>query len=165
MPPASELCFSVDRELTAVYPDFAERATEAAAAWGWSLRLADDCPSQFGIAELATNPDGSVPMGVHRPALVDGERRPAMWSDGASQILLNAEAVGTGKIQDETAEECFAQGGDGHVVLLARVLIHELGHALGLGESDAYEAMLRKSGYCVAIMPSEAELAAVSLSD
>ena len=162
MPSVSELCFSVAPELVEAYPDFIARATESVARWGWTLRVSDDCLSHFGVRELPANENGTQPIAVHRPLGLasDGSWHTAAWRDGASNIWFSAEAIGSGRLQDESAKDCMAAGGGESVTLLSRVLTHELGHVLGLGESDRHEAMLRRSGYCVDIVPNADEIAA-----
>ncbi len=153
-----ELCFRVDPALEVAYPTIRAAATEALARWGWELRFDDACDSALSIGAMRQNPDGAVPSAVHRPLV----ERDGAWltaaQGGASEIVLgNASALST-----ETPDECNARwsAGGAPAQLLSRVLTHEFGHVLGLGEDhgDQEAAMFWVTLYCLDLVPTAEEI-------
>lgn len=165
--PDGALCFRVDSpELFAVY-DFEAAAKSAAAEWGRELILDDRCGSVFALDDLSVVGDGLHQVAVHRPwRSPEGVTAPA-GRGGHSMILLDREAVMSGRLVDMPAAACDAEwvaGGEPRP-LLSRALTHELGHALGVPDSDSQGgAMFWFGGMCLHIAPSDAEKSATVAS-
>jgi hypothetical protein len=153
-PQPAELCFRVDAELEARFPAIRTIATEAAGRWGWTMRFAFECESRFGIG-----PTGAA-SAVHHPLVQDGDRWLTAAQGGASEIIVSDSAP----LTEAGPDECVANWVDGTPMpaVLLRVITHELGHMLGLGEErENYDAaMFWSAMYCRDALPTEAELAA-----
>jgi hypothetical protein len=110
---------------------------------------------------MAANANGTTPAAKHRPSVWTGTEWLRMSDGGASEIVLSTVALAG--IADEPEADCsarWAAGGEPRR-LLSRVLTHELGHALGLGESDTQtDAMFWFAGSCKFIAPTAAEIEA-----
>lgn len=146
--PSDALCYRIDDPLLTEAFDFERAATDAAAAWGKRIIIDDRCPARFGAADYPRNEDGTQPLATH----------------GMGDIVFHRPAILDGRIANMTESECNAEWDATGVAhrLLSRILTHELGHALGLDESEEQtDAMFWFSGSCLYIPPSERELAAV----
>jgi hypothetical protein len=165
--PDGALCFRVDSpELRQVY-DFDAAATRAAAEWGRELVIDPRCESAFVLDDMATQGDELHSIAVHRPwRSPEGVVSPAGLG-GRSLILFDRESVLSGYLVDMPMSTCDAEweaGGEPRP-LLSRVLTHELGHALGLRDSESQGgAMFWFGGVCLHIEPSETERSATVAS-
>lgn len=160
--PASELCFSVDAELEAKYPNARALAVEAAARWGLQLGFCADAVSRLELADI---PNGTHPAARHRPLMMaDGVARSAT-EGGASLITIDPDAA----LTELSAEDCSATWVEGQTMpaLLVRVLTHEFGHMLGLDDetTDYDAAMFFSTRLCTDLWPTDAELNAAHAVD
>lgn len=162
--PDGALCFRNDSPLLdQAFGDFEAVAKVAAAAWDREIVIDDRCKSAFGVEDLVGG-NGLHEAAVERTWVTsDGVEMPAGVDGGASLILFDTEMVLDGHIANLTVEDCESEwdaNGTAHPLLL-RLLVHEMGHALGLGESEEQsDAMWWFGGSCLYIAPNAAEVAA-----
>lgn len=163
-PISADVWFALDPALEAKYPAARELTSEAFERWGWRVGFDPTSPNRLRLGALSGNPDGTHAAAVHRPALVDGERRSAAQG-GYSEIVVSESAL----LSELSAEGCSAAWREGEPMpaLLVRVLTHEVGHMLGVPDDrkDYDAAMYFSARYCTDLWPSEGELRAAHAAD
>lgn len=168
---AGELCFQSPHPLLVeTYPDFAERAEEAADSWGWGLRWDDSCPSWFGVLNGVGDEAGPVAQTTHcRGPADDCQPGPsAAFVGGQSQIAIRRERIGNGLLDVEDLAACESdfraardRGETQRMQVLSYVLRHELGHVVLESDwhsSDEASLMHHRIWDCYDALPGPEEL-------
>jgi hypothetical protein len=119
--PAAELCFRVDSDVLAAFPAAEERLVEAGSAWGWPVRLGEDCASRVRVGPTT---DPRFVLEHLRTA-----ERSGAWSTGSSDLVLSDHWLSVGQIADMGAAACREALAMGELPKLLRTLLtHEIGH-------------------------------------
>lgn len=155
----SELCFSVSPELSEAYPSFESAAVEAAARWGWGLRIDPACASSF-----VTEDNLDEGIGARH------EGNPSVMWGGVSRIMLSSDLVAKRIITDlDDQAECVrrfrayeALGEDARHKLLPYILTHEIGHVVLNNDwhsDDVASVLYYRAVDCHDPLPAASELA------
>lgn len=161
-----ERCFRVDHSVTDHFPDAAERLQQAFDSWGQDVAITDACDSVLR-AEPSPSREGKDALAVHRPLVQRGDAWIPAGLGGASEIVLDTNAIASGRLADMDADTCNVgwDAGETPAVLLSLVLTHEVGHIWGLGESDSQDdVMYFARRVCTELAPSVSELQAVQIA-